>query len=204
MKSSSLIVEEMADEFYLQLYRQCNTTDPQVSLKPIFLVMAFLTRYMRPSTSLLPYYDEWLHRKMKTQGLERYIRHALTNLKILVNCESQLPSDKNTHVTWPPSVSEISALDHGKHVKVKVVFPDEFTREFEVDEATTVESLMNDKIFTSHKLFKLKMVEKQFYWLFTMEEDSRHFPTPISKEKRILKLLYSDEKQFEKETSFDD
>ena len=52
----------MADEFYLQLYRQCNT-DSATLLGTMFIVMTFLSRYITPSNRLLEYYEEWLLRK---------------------------------------------------------------------------------------------------------------------------------------------
>lgn len=55
---------------------------------------------------------------------------------------------------WPPSITEISALDAGKSVKIKVLYPNGDTREFEADEAATVESFMARKVFSHDKLFK--------------------------------------------------
>ena len=69
------------------------------------------------------------------------------------------------------------------------MFPSQSTREIEVDEATTIESLMRDKIFANEKNFK-GHAETQFYWLCNSEEDFDHFPMPQSKEKKILKLIY--------------
>ena len=80
------------------------------------------------------------------------------------------------------------------------MFPSTMTREIEVDEASTIESLMRDKLFCNDKIFK-GHVEHQFYWLCTSEEDFDHFPVPQSKEKQILKLIYKEEKKFE--ASFD-
>ena len=46
---------------------------------------------------------------------------------------------------------EIQGLDHSKVIKVKVLYPTGDSRDYEIDEATTIESLMNDKIFSSSK-----------------------------------------------------
>ena len=63
VRSGTLLFEDMSDEFYMQLYRQCNNTEVITLLKPMFLIMAFLSRYMAPSERLLPFYEEWLMRK---------------------------------------------------------------------------------------------------------------------------------------------
>lgn len=51
---------------------------------------------------------------------------------------------------------------------------------------------MNQQIFKSNKKNKGHF-EVQFYWLYSKEQDSDHFPMALSKEKRILKLIYRDE-----------
>jgi len=152
--SSNLIFEDLADEFYLQLYRQCNFDTPHLKelLKPIFLVMAFLSRYMIPSEKLIKLYEVWLLRKKESfQSMEKHIKLVMVNFKIVSTLEQP---DKGLYVCWPPSVSEIQALDLGKVMKVKVLYPGGESREYEVDEATTVESLMRDKIFNNEKFFK--------------------------------------------------
>ena len=193
----------MADEFYLQLYRQCNTNDSTVPVKPMFLVMAFLSRYMVPSSTLMMHYEDWLHRKRSNQGLDRYIRHVLSNWKILGMPDSQLPPDRNTLITWPPSLTELNALDSGKNVKVKVVYPDGASRDHEVDEVMTVETMMKERIFQKGKFKNNVQFEPQLYWLYAQEDDAEHFPMPISREKRILKLLYEEEKRQESLNDFD-
>ena len=120
----------------------------------MFLVMAFLSRYMIPSTQLRLHLEEWLYRKRSKESLDRYIKHVLCNFKILSTPENVPPSDRNTLVTWPPSVVELHTLDTGKHNKVKVIYPDGHHREFEVDETMTVESLMKEKVYPKSKLFK--------------------------------------------------
>ena len=182
----------MVDEFYMQLYRQCNT-EIVILLKPMFLIMVFLSRYMTPSERLIRYYEEWLLRKKNIHAVERLIKHVLVNFKVH---SSIYPAEKGLYVCWPPSQCEIQALDNHKAVKVKVLFPAGDSREYEVDEATTVESLMNDKIFVNDKHLK-GLVEPQFYWLYSLEDDLDHFPMPISKEKKVLKLLHRAERAHE-------
>ena len=122
----------------------------------------------------------------------------LTNWKLLELPDSQLPPDRNTLITWPPSLTELHALEHGKSVKVKVVYPDGASRDHEVDEAMTIETLMKERIFGKGKFKGVNgQFEPQFYWLFAQEEDLEHFPMPISREKRILKLVYEEEKRVE-------
>lgn len=144
----------MADEFYWQLYRQSNTTDPKVKIKPIFLVMVFLSRYMTPSRSLINYYEEWLiQKKNKIGSLERLIKHTLVNFKILMAPENATPPERRSLINWPPSSREIEAFDESKSIKIKVLFPNGDSREYEIDEATTVETLMRQRIFRHEKRF---------------------------------------------------
>ena len=56
----------------------------------MFLVMAFLSRYMIPSATLMMHYEDWLHRKRSSQGkdLDRYIRQVLANWTLLQHPDS--------------------------------------------------------------------------------------------------------------------
>lgn len=92
-------------------------------------------------------------------------------MNVLVNFDilKELPvAEKGLYVCWPPSLTEITALDAGKVVKIKVLYPNGDTREFEADEAATVETFMAKKIFSHDKLFKHND-ERQFYWLYSQE-----------------------------------
>ena len=78
----------------------------------MFLVMAFLSRYMIPTKPLLPYYEEWLIRKkQQTNSLERTIKHIMVNFKIMSTPENVI-GERFTHVTWPPSVTELTCFDN--------------------------------------------------------------------------------------------
>lgn len=63
---------------------------------------------------------------------------------------------------------------------------------YTVNETTTVESLLKNKIL--NESFFRKEPEPSLYWLFTCEDDYNRFPKPIGREKKILKLMYKDEK----------
>ena len=78
-----------------------------------------------------------------------------------------------------------------------MLYPSGESREYEIDESTTIESLMRTRIFHNEKLFK-GQAEPQFYWLYSQEEDYNHFPIPLSREKKVLKLLYLEERKFER------
>lgn len=133
----------------------------------MFLVMSLLSRYMIPTKDLIKLYEGWLLRKKESdksfQKLDYLIKLVLANFKIMSGLS---PPEKGLYVCWPPSAAEIHALDICKPIKVKVVYPNGESREYEVDEATTVESLMREKIFTHDKLFK-GHTESQFYWLYS-------------------------------------
>ena len=60
-----------------------------------------------------------------------------------------------------------------------------------MDEQTTIESLM---ILVYKEKFFQKEVDKDMYWLFINDEEG--FPLPVSKEKKILKLIYNGEHEF--------
>ena len=133
----------------------------------MFLVMSFLSRYMIPTKDLIKLYEGWLLRKKESdksfQKMDYLIKLTLANFKIMAGLS---PPEKGLYVCWPPSAAEIQALDTAKAIKVNVVFPNGDSREYEVDEATTVESLMREKIFIHEKLFK-GHTESQFYWLYS-------------------------------------
>ena len=103
-------------------------------------------------------------------------------------------------ICWPPSIVEIDSLDQLKPTKIIIQWPGGETKHYEVNEATTIESLLRDKIYKER--FFDHAAESQFYWLFMQGEslDSTGdlgYPMPIAKEKRLLKLLYQDEKRHE-------
>ena len=50
----------------------------------MFLVLAFLSRYILPSNTLIMYIEEWLLRKkLNLQKLEHLIKAVLVNIKVL-------------------------------------------------------------------------------------------------------------------------
>lgn len=63
----------------------------------------------------------------------------------------------------------------------------------EVNENTTVESFLKTSIWSQP--FFTKEAEQVLYWIYTIEDDLTKFPKPLSREKKILKLMYKDEKQ---------
>jgi hypothetical protein len=60
-----------------------------------------------------------------------------------------------------------------------------------MDDQTTIESLMT--LVYKEKFFQ-KEIDKDMYWLFINDEEG--FPFPVSKDKKILKLIYKDEHEF--------
>ena len=116
----------------------------------------------------------------------------MANLKIERHIEGR---DSKLFVCWPPSITEIEALDKGKPIHIQVVWPTQQSYKYTVDESSTIESLLFQKVY-KEKYFQ-KEKDKEFYWLFAIEEDETQFPKPISREKKILKILYLDEKAFE-------
>ena len=66
MKKSQIINEDLADEFYLQIFRQINrknSLQSEKSAKAIanaLFILAFLSRYLNPSKDLCEGYEQWL------------------------------------------------------------------------------------------------------------------------------------------------
>lgn len=76
-------------------------------VRPMFLVMGLLARYMTPSDKLLPVFEEWLMRKIKSQvfqKIDHLLKLCLVNFK--VNISAGKP-EKGLYVCWPPSFTEI-------------------------------------------------------------------------------------------------
>jgi hypothetical protein len=63
---------------------------------------------------------------------------------------------------------------------------------YTVDISTTVESLLLYSIY-KEKFFS-KEPDPELYWLFRFEEKFDQFDSPLPKDKKILKLLYKQEK----------
>ena len=68
-----------------------------------------------------------------------------------------------------------------------------------MDETTTVESLLTDHIWKEK--FFAKEPDSELYWLFRHVEKGDHFDQPLSKDKKILKILSQTEKENRKESS---
>ena len=105
VRSGTLLFEDMTDEMYMQIFRQCNGLEHISLLRPMFLVLAFLSRYMLPSNNLIQYIEEWLLRKkLNLQKLEHLIKVVLVNIKVL---QMAGRPEKGLYVCWPPSYTEI-------------------------------------------------------------------------------------------------
>ena len=76
------------------------------------------------------------------------IKAVLVNIKVLGSAGRP---EKGLYICWPPSYTEIQALDLNKPVKVKIVYPSGYGKEYEIDESTTVESLLKNKIYANDK-----------------------------------------------------
>ena len=92
---------------------------------------------------------------------------------------------------WPPSICEIDAIMKDKKVEVLIQWPTSELQRHQVDETTTVESLLQKSVWT--QVFFHKEPESQLYWLYTCEDNLKMFPKPLGREKKILKLVYKDE-----------
>ena len=111
IRSSTLLFDDMADEFYMQIYRQCNFERDQASntnkdlLRPMLLILVFLSRYMVPSENLIKFYEGWLLRKKEQfVGMERLFKQILVNFRVTT---AHGKPEKGLYVCWPPSVAEI-------------------------------------------------------------------------------------------------
>ena len=64
--------------------------------------------------------------------------------------------------------------------------------QYPVNECTTVESLLQDHVWKEK--FFLKEPDSELYWLYKYIEKSDHFDQPLSKDKKVLKILAKNEK----------
>jgi hypothetical protein len=97
-----------------------------------------------------------------------------------------------TYINWAPSLMEIASVISGKPCEINILMPHGYSMTFPIDEYTTVESIMRTKIWPD-KIFK-KEPDPELYWLFRYEDDSELFDWPLTKDKRLLKLIYKLEK----------
>lgn len=173
--------------------------------KLMLLVFVLLTRYATPSEnkassntdpnrkenpndSLFTLLLSWLNKIRGDKTVDRLVKMAINNLKTpCVHKESG-----RAYFDWPPSLYEIDAVYKDKSVDVQVMWPSGEHYSYSVNETTTVESLLKTKIF--NESFFRKEPESAFYWLYTCEDDQNKFPKPLAREKKILKLMYKDEK----------
>jgi len=96
-------------------------------------------------------------------------------------------------VNWPPSIVSIEALDKNKPMQVLVMWPTGETLSYPIDDFTTIEQILTTKVFKER--FFVCEPDPEMYWLF-LDDHEGGFPMPISKEKRISKLIYQDEHEF--------
>jgi hypothetical protein len=124
----------------------------------------------------------------KDKTLDRLVKMAINNLKSpCVHRESG-----RAYYDWPPSLYEIDSVFRDKSVAVQVMWPTGEHYSYSVNETTTIESLLRTKVW--NESFFRKEPEASFYWLYTCEDDPNKFPKPLAREKKILKLMYKDEK----------
>lgn len=64
--------------------------------------------------------------------------------------------------------------------------------QYAVDESTTVESLLTSNVWKEK--FFLKEPDSELYWLYMLVDKFDNFDQPLTKDKKILKILYKTEK----------
>ena len=171
----------------------------------MLLVFVLLTRYATPSEikssattdpsrkenpndSLFTLLLSWLNKIRGDKTVDRFVKMAINNLK----APSVHKESGRAYFDWPPSLYEIDAVYKDKSVDVQVMWPTGEHYSYSVNETTTVESLLKTKIL--NESFFRKEPESAFYLLYTCEDDQNKFPKPLGREKKILKLMYKDEK----------
>ena len=79
--------------------------------------MTLMSKYLSPSAKLMKYYLSWLEKKSYDRSLEKYVKLVMANLKIERHIEER-ERDSKLFVCWPPSITEIEALDKGKPINI--------------------------------------------------------------------------------------
>ena len=101
--------------------------------------MALMSKYLSPSLRLTKYYHSWLEKKSADRVVEKFVKLTIANLKI----HRYTDVDGKLFVCWPPSITEIEALDKGKPIHIQVIWPTQEAFKYTVDEASTIESLLS-------------------------------------------------------------
>jgi hypothetical protein len=164
-------------------------------------ILVALSRYLTPSKELLDGYEQWLT-ILKDNSTDadypRLIMMVLQNFKIPKksnngsnHLDSSVASAKPI-IDWAPSIAEIDSLITGEPLVIQVYTPVGEIFQYAVDESTTVESLLTLNIW-KEKFFQ-KEPDSELYWLYKLVDKSDNFDQPLTKDKKILKILYKSEK----------
>ena len=188
IKNGKLPAFDLCDEIFLQLYQKLNCgSQPEEKERSrlVFLVLALVSKYIEPSNNLKSLISSWLLSKKDDRQFERFVRLILQNFKMQKTVEgSQKP-----HVNWAPSIAAIEALDKNKPFQVQVVWPTGDGTLYPIDDFTTIEHLLLNKVY-KEKFFS-REPDSEMYWLFMNDEEE--MPVPVPKDKKVAKLIYEDE-----------
>lgn len=86
----------------------------------------------------------------------------------------------------------MDSLITGEPLVIQVYTPVGEIFQYAVDESTTVESLLTQHVW-KEKFFQ-KEPDSELYWLYKLVDKFDNFDQPLSKDKKILKILYKTEK----------
>mmetsp|Transcript_30995 Transcript_30995/g.30459 ORF Transcript_30995/g.30459 Transcript_30995/m.30459 type:complete len:97 (-) Transcript_30995:631-921(-) len=91
-------------------------------------------------------------------------------------------------IDWPPSFAEIENIMTGEPIVICVYTPTGDLYKYQVDSSTTVESLLQNHVW-KEKFFQ-KEPDPEIYWLYKYNDKADTFDQPLSKDKKILKLIF--------------
>lgn len=112
------------------------------------------------------------------------------------------PEHSKPYIDWTPSLAELDSLISGEPLTIQVYTPAGEIFQYQVDESTTVESLLLEQVW-KEKFFQ-KEPDSEFYWLYLNVDRSDNFDVCLSKDKRLLKVISKFEKASRKEEQRDD
>jgi len=127
----------------------------------------------------------------------KWVQAIISNFQV-----PKRPEQAKPYIDWTPSLAELDALISGEPLTIQVYTPGGEIFQYQVDEATTVESLLQEQVW-KEKFFQ-KEPDSEFYWLYLNVDRSDNFDVCLSKDKRVLKVISKFEKANRKEEQRDD
>lgn len=157
--------QEFVNEVYLQLYRQSNNDSIQSAgmskefyEKSLFLI-SVVSCYILPSDSLADPLMNWVHSEVgDLESNESFVKDFLARL------EYRKSNVQATPHYWVPSSPELLAKFKGQPLKLSITFCDDVVLEAEIQNSTTVKSVMG--YLREKSQYLSSEPDNHMYWLY--------------------------------------